>query len=147
MDLYFWNIRGRDGLHFLDCPLIIECKGWSRAISGRELRQFATLLRDRGRQSGIFVALSGITGSSQATTAGFYHLTAALAGGQLVLVVTGEDLASACDPPSLITLLQRRMLDLVKGQVLDIGATTPRAQRSRSPKRPWTRRRSPQPRS
>ena len=26
IDLYFWNDRARDGLHFLDCPLIVECK-------------------------------------------------------------------------------------------------------------------------
>jgi hypothetical protein len=126
MDLFFWNIRERDGLHFLDCPLIIECKGWSRAVSGRELRQFATLLRDRGRQNGIFIALNGITGDPHAVSAGFYHLTAALAGGQLVLVITGDDLAGACDSPSLIALLQRRMLDQVKGQVLRIGTTRQR---------------------
>ena len=45
-------------------------------------------------------------------------MTTALAGGQLVLVLTGEDLANAPDPQELITLLQRRMLDQVKGQVL-----------------------------
>src|SRR5580692_117192 len=46
IDLYFWNDRARDGLHFLDCPLILECKAWSGPVSGRELRAFATLLRD-----------------------------------------------------------------------------------------------------
>jgi hypothetical protein len=44
IDLYFWNDRARDGLHFLDCPLIVECKAWSGPVSGRELRTFATLL-------------------------------------------------------------------------------------------------------
>lgn len=38
MDLYFFNARERNGLHFLDCPLIIECKGWTNPVDGRELR-------------------------------------------------------------------------------------------------------------
>lgn len=123
MDLFFWNTRERDGFHFLDCPLVVECKGWKRKVSGRALRQFATLLKDKGRQNGIFVALNGITGNPKVPTAAFYHSAMALAEGQLVLVITGDDLANACDPPSLIALLQRQMLDLVKGQVLQIGAT------------------------
>lgn len=145
MDLFFWNTRERDGLHFLDCPLIVECKGWSRKVSGRELRQFATLLRDRGRRSGIFIALHGITGNSQATTAGFYHLTTALTDGQLVLVITGKDLANASHPSNLIALLQRRMLDLVKGQVLRIGATSERPPVRGSRKRLRKRERDPHP--
>src|SRR5580700_233669 len=64
IDLYFWNERVRDGLHFLDCPLIVECKAWSRPVAGRDLRTFATLLRDEGRSSGVFVALEGITGNA-----------------------------------------------------------------------------------
>lgn len=118
MDLYFFNAREREGLHFLDCPLIVECKGWSGPVDGRELRHFATLLKDRGRRSGIFVALSGITGDARSRSAGFYHVTAALAGGQLVLVVTGEDLEAAEDPAHLVALLRRRMLDQVRGQIL-----------------------------
>jgi hypothetical protein len=56
IDIYFWNDREREGLHFLDCPLLVECKGWSKPVSGRELRYFATTLKDKGRVSGVFVA-------------------------------------------------------------------------------------------
>ena len=120
IDLYFWNDRARDGLHFLDCPLIVECKAWSRPVSGRELRTFATLLRDKGRSSGIFVALEGIAGEARQRSAGFFHLASAMAGGQTVLVVTGADLETVDSPADLIRLLRRRMLDQVRGQVLAI---------------------------
>mgnify|MGYP001179682895 CR=1 FL=1 len=119
MDLYFFNHREKEELHFLDCPLIIECKGWTKAIDGRELRYFADLLKDRGRRDGIFVALNGITGDADDISA-VYHVATALAGGQLVLVISGNDLKEAHDPSSLVGLLQRRMLDQVKGQVLAI---------------------------
>src|ERR1700722_6845120 len=90
---------------------------------------------------------TGITGSPQATSAGSHHPTATLAGGQLVLVVTDEGLASACDPPGLLALLRRRMLDLVKGQVLEIGPTSQRAGRRNPLKRPGTTKRRPRLRS
>jgi hypothetical protein len=120
MDLYFFNRREPNGLHFLDCPLIVECKGWTGPVDGRELRYFADLLRDRGRRDGIFIALHGITGRPDNLTAGFYHVATALASGQLVLVITGEDLRKACGPAGLVALLQRRMLDQVKSQILAI---------------------------
>ena len=118
MDLYFLNSPALDGLHFLDCPLIIECKGWTKVVNGREIVDFADLLKDRGRRSGIFVALNGITGNPKIVSAGFYHVTTALASGQLELVITGNDLANACEPQQLVALLQRRMLDQVKGRFL-----------------------------
>ena len=122
MDLYFFNTREREGLHFLDCPLIVECKGWTDPVDGREIRYFADLLKDKGRRDGIFVALNGITGDPRTVSAGFYHVTTALAGGQLVLVLTGDDLINFGDPRALVALLQRRMLDQVKGQILSITA-------------------------
>lgn len=134
IDLYYFNRREANGLHFLDCPLIVECKGWSGPVDGRELRYFADLLRDRGRRDGIFIALHGITGNPDTPTAGFYHIATALAGGQLVLVITGDDLRDACGPADLVALLQRRMLDQVKSQILAIERAAegrPIAQRSR----------------
>jgi hypothetical protein len=131
IDLYFWNDRARDGLHFLDCSPIVECKAWSRPVSGRELRTFATLLRDKGRSSGIFVALEGIAGNVLQRSAGFFHLASAMAGGQTVLVVTGADLKTADSPADLVRLLRRRMLDQVKGQVLAIESSRHRGKRNR----------------
>jgi hypothetical protein len=78
------------------------------------------VLKDKGRRDGIFVALNGITGDPDTPSAGFYHVTTALAGGQLVLVMTGTDLEEAFEPANLVALLRRRMLDQVKGQVLAI---------------------------
>ena len=143
IDLYFFNDRDPSGLHFLDCPLIVECKGWTAAVDGKELRYFATLLRDRGRRDGIFVALNGITGDAKSVSAGFYHVTTALAGGQLVLVVTGDDLVNCCDGASLVALLRRRMLDQVRAQVLAIGASAQRvSNKGRSKKNKKGQRRS-----
>ena len=129
IDLYFWNDHARDGLHFLDCPLNVECKAWSRPVSGREWRAFATLLRDKGRSSGVFVALEGIAGDALQLSAGFFHLASAMAGRRTVLVITGADLEAIDSPADLARLLRRRMLDQVKGQVLAIEG--PRRRRSR----------------
>ena len=71
IELIFWNEQHDLGFRFLDCPLVVECKGWSRPISGREVRYFATELRDKGRRNGVFVALNGITGDEQNLTAAF----------------------------------------------------------------------------
>ncbi|WP_193369331.1 restriction endonuclease [Pelagibius marinus] len=125
IDLYFMNERPLDGLHFLDCPLIVECKGWSCAVDGRELRYFATTLKDKGRRSGVFVALEGITGNADDRTAGFFHVTTAMAEGQTVLIVTGEDLLGIASGDDLVKLLKRRLMDQVKSQVsAGVGGTS-----------------------
>lgn len=135
IDLYYFNAREREGLHFLDCPLIVECKGWTAPVDGRELRYFADLLKDKGRRDGIFVALNGITGDPDVPSAGFYHVATALAGGQLVLVVTGEDLVEACEAGGIVPLLRRRMLDQVKQQVLAASRAIPSKARTKEPSR------------
>jgi hypothetical protein len=117
IDLFFWNERLKEGLHFLDCPLVVECKGWSRPVPGRELRYFATLLKDKGRRSGIFIALEGITGKAKQRTAGFFHVASAMADGQTVLIITGEDLQGVASGEDLVAMLRRRLLDQVKSQV------------------------------
>ncbi|WNG20733.1 restriction endonuclease [Cystobacter fuscus] len=128
IDLFFWNHREKEGLHFLDCPLIVECKGWSKPVPGRELRYFATLLKDKGRSSGVFIALEGITGKAKDLTAGFFHIASAMAAGQTVLIITGVDLEIIGSGEELVALLRRRLLDQVKSQVAAIEGTTVKKQ-------------------
>jgi hypothetical protein len=33
IDLIFWNEQHDLGFRFLDCPLIVECNGWSRPVA------------------------------------------------------------------------------------------------------------------
>lgn len=117
IDLIFWNHQERDGFRFLDCPLIIECKGWSAPVSGREVRYFADLLEDKGRRNGILMALNGITGSEDDLTASFFHTAVAMARGVQVLVITGAELEALIDSSDLVRLLKRRMLELTKHQI------------------------------
>lgn len=117
IDLVFWNDQKSDGVRFLDCPLIVECKGWSAPVSGRELRYFASLLKDRGRRNGIFLALSGVTGDANGPTAAFYHSAVALAEGVQVLVITGAELEGLTHSSDLIGLLKHKMLELTKRQI------------------------------
>ena len=131
IDLYFWNDREREGLHFMDCPLLVECKAWSRPASGRDLRYFATVLKDKGRSSGVFVALQGLAGNPATKSAGFFHVATAMAAGQTVLLITGNDIAKLKSGTDLVRLLRRRLTDQVRDQVLaaDIKPKTPRAKR------------------
>lgn len=122
IDLLFWNDRERDGLHFLDCPLIVECKSSTAPLAGRDLRYFATALQDKGRTSGVIVALAGLAGDEAAATAGYYHMTAALGQGTNVLLVTRADLLALTSSADLVSLLKRLLLSLVRTQVLEAAA-------------------------
>ena len=104
-------------MRFLDCPLIVECKGWTSPVSGRELRYLASLIKDRARRNGIFVALHGITGDESDLTAGLYQVAAAQIEGVQVFVVTGEELATLVDSSDLVRLLKRKMLEQTKRQI------------------------------
>ncbi|MDD1498791.1 hypothetical protein PVA19_10245 [Agrobacterium sp. CNPSo 3708] len=126
IDLLFWNDRERDGVHFLDCPLIIECKSSATPVSGRDVRYFANTLSDKGRSSGILVALAGVAGDDERVTAGIFHITAALLTRVSVLVVTREDLLSWRSASDIVHTLKRGLLSLVRDQVLAVDAAVRR---------------------
>ena len=117
IDLIFWNEQHESGLRFLDCPLIVECKGWSRPVAGREVRYFATELKDKARRNGVFVALNGITGDEQDLTAAFFHVAAAMIEGVQVLVLTGEELAGLRHSEDLIPIFKRKLLGMTRQQI------------------------------
>lgn len=117
IDLIFWNDQHDQGFRFLDCPLVVECKGWSNPIAGREVRYFATELKDKGRRNGIFVALNGITGNEQDLTAAFFHVAAAMIEGVQVLVLTGEELAALQHAEDLISIFRRKLLGMTRQQI------------------------------
>lgn len=117
IDLIFWNEQLEAGLRFLDCPLIVECKGWSRPVAGREVRYFATELKDKGRRNGVFVALNGITGDDQNLTAAFFHVAAAMIEGVQVLVLTGEELAALNHAEELVPIFKRKLLGMTRQQI------------------------------
>ena len=117
VDLIFWNEQHDLGFRFLDCPLIVECKGWSRPVPGREVRYFATELKDKGRRNGVFVALNGITGDEDNLTAAFFHVAAAMIEGIQVLVITGEELANLANAEDLIPIFKRKLLGMTRQQI------------------------------
>ncbi len=117
IDLIFWNEQHETGLRFLDCPLVVECKGWSRPVSGREVRYFATELKDKARRNGVFVALNGITGDEENLTAAFFHVAAAMIEGVQVLVLTGEELAALSQAEDLLAIFKRKLLGMTRQQI------------------------------
>ncbi|WP_020205743.1 restriction endonuclease [Cupriavidus sp. WS] len=117
IDLIFWNAQHDQGLRFLDCPLVVECKCWSTPVPGREVRYFATQLKDKGRRNGIFIALNGITGNENNLTAAFFHVAAAMIEGVQILVVTGAELAALNHAEDLIPLLRRKLLEQTRQQI------------------------------
>lgn len=118
IDLIFWNEQHDGGFRFLDCPLIVECKGWSRPVPGRDVRYFATELKDKGRRNGVFVALNGITGNEQNLTAAFFHIAAAMIEGVQVLVLDGDELAALEHAEDLIDVFRRKLLQMTRSQIL-----------------------------
>ena len=118
IDLVFWNDQLERSLRFLDCPLIIECKGWSKPVSGREIRYFATELKDKARRNGIFIALTGITGDITDLSASFFHIAASMIDGVQVLVITGDELSSIRFADDIVSILRRKLLELTKLQIM-----------------------------
>ncbi|VXB65757.1 hypothetical protein [Brevundimonas sp. G8] len=121
IDILYWNEAPRDGLHFLDCPLIVECKSSGHPVPGRDVRYFATLLKDKSRRNGILIALNGVTGDKDFPSAAFFHLTAAMIDGVTVLVITGDDLRKLTSGNDLVRALRVAMTEMVKRQVLSSG--------------------------
>jgi hypothetical protein len=123
----------------MDCLLITASKGWSKPVPGRERRSFATLLRDKGRSSGIFIALEGVAGDALSLRAGFFHVAAAMAFGLTVLVVTGAELETFGSSDELVRLLRRRMLDQVRGRGLELENLWRKADRTKAQRKKMPR--------
>jgi hypothetical protein len=117
IDLIFWNDNLLEGLHFLDCPLIVECKSSGKPVAGRDVRYFATSLRDKGRRYGVLVALNGITGDEDNLSAGYFHLTAAMGDGVTVLILTADDLVKLASGADVVAALRRVLTHMVVRQV------------------------------
>lgn len=117
IDILYWNEQPREGLHFLDPLLIVECKSSGQAVPGHQVRYFATTLKDKARRNGVLVALNGVTGDADFQTAAFFHLTAAMFDGIMVLVITGDDLRKLTSGDDLVRALRLAMTDLVKRQL------------------------------
>jgi hypothetical protein len=117
IDVIFWNDNLREGLHFLDCPLIIECKSSGKPVGGRDVRYFATSLKDKGRRYGVLVALNGITGDEDNISAGYFHLTAAMGDGVTVLILTADDLLKFTCGAEVVAALRRVLTHMVIRQV------------------------------
>ncbi len=113
IDLVFWNDHTHSGLYFLHSIIPVECKNWSKPVTGNELIMFATLLKNRGLSFGIFVARSGITGKELKGTDGYGDLQNILHDGCKILIITERDLENITDTDQIVELLKQKLCKLV----------------------------------
>lgn len=113
VDVALWNDRSPSGLYFLPHLLLVECKNWSHACGSQEVAYFVNRLRQRGCDHGIFMATSGITGVPEDLTRAHFEIATALSAGIRVLVVTPPEIENLTNTSELVTLLKRKLCQLV----------------------------------
>jgi hypothetical protein len=74
---------------------------------------FVNRLRQRGCDHGILFAANGITGAAEDLTRAHFEIATALAAGIRVLVLTPADIGNLTNSDELVTLLKRKLCQLV----------------------------------
>nr|WP_274598653.1 restriction endonuclease [Plantibacter sp. CFBP 8775] len=112
IDIAFWNDGHTDGLRQFDRLIAIECKNWDAAVGYVEIVMFKEKLRTRGQNFGVMVAVSGVTGTSQAQTAAYKALFDAKGEGFTIIVITRSDIDALTSADDLVRLIKEKFLRL-----------------------------------
>jgi Restriction endonuclease len=112
IDVAFFNDQHVAGLNFLSQILIVECKNWDTPVGSSQVGWLAWKVRRRSLECGILVAANGITGDAKDRKDAHDIVTAALADGIRLLVVTRQEIESLKTSRDLVMLLKRKMLQL-----------------------------------
>lgn len=113
IDVALWNDGGPDGLFFLPNIILAECKNWSHSVGSAEVSWFDAKLRSRGLDFGILIARNGITGEAGDLTAAHSIVAGALREGRRLVVVATEELIALGDTADLVSLIKKKLCDLV----------------------------------
>lgn len=92
IDVAFFNDQHAAGLNFLSQILIVECKNWNTPVGSSQVSWLAWKVRRRSLECGILVAANGITGDPNDGKDAHDIVTAALADGIRLLVITREEI-------------------------------------------------------
>lgn len=113
IDLSVMNFKDADGLRALPEIFLVECKNWSSAVDAANVTQFASKIRHRGCTLGVLVAANGVTGDPHERTAAYQSAALALVEQTRILLLTTADLSALTGSKDIVTILHRRLLDLV----------------------------------
>jgi len=104
-DVSFVNTRSENGLYLLEALFLVECKNTRRKTAAREIRNFATKIRQAGLINGVLVTARGVSGSPTARTAGWDAILRAKSEGTWVVPITRDELTGVADIRGLVRLL------------------------------------------
>lgn len=113
IDVSIWNNKDREGLHFLNSIVLIECKNWSKPVSSIEVNWFATKVEDRGLDFGILIAVNGITKRNDEIKNAQSILTGYLRKHIQIIVIDREDILQLNDTTDMVTLIKNKICELV----------------------------------
>ena len=112
LDVCFENIRHQQGLQFLDYILIVECKNTADSSASIDVASFIDKLRETGSSKGVYLSLSGISGSADGVSNAHAKILAAVREKIFVLLITREEILSLNTSDELVTLLKKKYLTL-----------------------------------
>ncbi len=112
LDVALWNDQPESEVAFLDAVILVECKATQGPVGSAAVGWFVRKLQDRGAHHGILVALSGITGAGQQTSAESEVLTALVRDRIKVLLLDRAEVSTLRSTRELADLLKRKILAL-----------------------------------
>lgn len=118
MDIAVWNNKQARGLPFLPNIFFIECKNRCFPVSSMEVNWFAEKLGRRGRDTGILIASSGITGDAGGLTHAHFIIASQLLQRRYIIVITRHEIAQLRTTNDLVRLIRVKLCLLGGGGAL-----------------------------
>lgn len=113
LDVVFTNLQHQNGFRFLDPVIFVECKNTGERVSSQAVGWFVRKLQDRGANSGILIALNGITGVADGESAAHSEVLNALLRDKIkILILTRDDILLLRTTNDTVTLLREKYLQL-----------------------------------
>lgn len=113
IDVAIWNNQYEEGLKFLSCFILIECKNWSCPVSSIEVNWFANKVENRGLDFGILIATNGITKEKYEIKRAQSILLKYLRKYIRIIVIEKKDISALNNSNDMVDLIKKKICELV----------------------------------
>jgi len=93
--------------------ILVECKNWSRRISGMQLSWYVQKLKNRSQKYAVLVARNGIAGDDDNSIRAHEVIAQALREEIHIIIITKKDIENITDTDQIVKLIKEKLCNLV----------------------------------
>lgn len=112
IEFAFWNDKLLAGFDFLPNIILVECKNWSEPVDTEAVTYFLAKIQNRGLDFGVLIATNRITGDPNHLTRANFAISAALAHGRRLIIITRTEIETLTTTEEFLKLFKKKLCNL-----------------------------------